>query len=88
MARLLNFVLYMLSVVMFIFGMLSLVFGFFLGFFLFGFLFSVCYYAIRYDGPQAKHVVLHFVDEGGNDDEGEPEPEHYKPFNRQNFKFN
>ena len=87
MARLLNFVLYMLSVVMFICGMLSLVFGAFPLFFIFGFLFSTCYYAIRYDGPKAKHLVLHIV-EDGNDDEGEPEPDYQKPFKRENFEFN
>lgn len=76
----------MLSVVAFIFGMLSLVCGAFLLFLIFGFLFSFCYYAIRYDGPQAKHHVIHFADDGGGD-EGEPTPDYIKPFNRQNFKF-
>lgn len=87
MGRLLDGFLYLLSVVMFIFAMLSLVFGFFPLFFVFGCLCSLCYYAIRYDGPQPRHHVIHFVDDNDGG-EGEPEPEYYKPYNRENFKFN
>jgi hypothetical protein len=87
MVRILDFFLYMLSVVFFICGMLSLAFCAWPLFIMFGFLFSFCYYAVRYDGPKPKHLVLHIV-EGGNDDESEPEPEKYKPYNRANFNFN
>lgn len=87
MATLLNMLLYTLSVIMFICGVVSLLFGAFPLVIIFSFLFSVCYYANRYDGPQAKHHVIHFADDG-NDNGGEPSPDHHQPFNRSNFKFN
>jgi hypothetical protein len=73
---------------MFICGVVSLLFGAFPLVMLFAFLFSICYYANRYDGSaNAKHHVIHFADDGG-DDEGEPSPGYQKPFVRDNFKFN
>jgi hypothetical protein len=71
---------------MFICGVVSLLCGVFPLVMIFAFLFSLCYYANRYDGPQAKHHVIHFADDGDGG-EGEPTPDYIKPFNRQNFKF-
>lgn len=85
---LLNMFLYTLSVIMFICGVVSLVCGVFPFVLIFAFLFCTCYYAIRYDGStNAKHHVIHFAD-GGDDNGGEPSPDHHQPFVRDNFKFN
>jgi hypothetical protein len=74
---------------LFILSCTSLLFGAFPLVIIFMFLFYFCYYGMRYDGSiRAKHHVIHFANDGGDDDEYEPTPEYHKPFNRENFKFN
>jgi hypothetical protein len=88
MAMILNGFLFLCCVLLFIFAGISLIFGAFPLTILFLMLFSFCYWSMRWEGPQPKHHVIHFADDGDGGDEDEPEPEYYKPFNRENFKFN
>lgn len=83
---LLNAFLFLCCVILFIVSCISLICGAWPLTFIFMFLFSFCYWSMRYDGPQAKHHIIHFAD-GGNDGD-EPIPDYHKPFNRENFEFN
>jgi threonine/homoserine/homoserine lactone efflux protein len=79
-------ILFLCCVVLFILASLSLLCGaYILTLFLAG-LFYLCYWAIRYEGPKAKHHVIHFANNDGND--GGDEYNEPKPFVRENFKFN
>jgi hypothetical protein len=78
-------ILFLCCVVLFILACLSLLCGaYILTLFLAG-LFYLCYWAIRYEGPKAKHHVIHFANDDGDNEEPDPD---YKPFIRENFKFN
>lgn len=84
MTTILNMILFLCCVVLFILASLSLLCGaYILTLFLAG-LFYLCYWAIRYEGPKAKHHVIHFA----NDDDSDEEYNEPKPFIRENFKFN
>ena len=80
----LNGLLYLISVVLFILAGISLLFGMFpLTVFLM-ILFSMCYWAMKYDGPKPKQIHLTYFN-GDNEEETE---DYGQPFNRDNFKLN
>ena len=84
----LNAILFLCCVVLFIMAGISLCCGAWPLAFILMIIFSLCYKAMRYEGPQPKHVVIHIADDCGDEDEGEPEPDYQAPFNRENFEFN
>ncbi len=97
----LNGFLFLCCVMLFNLACISLLFGMFPITLFLLFLFSVCYWAIKYDGPKPKQIHLTYFNgdtEKETEDYTEPpfngdtekETEDYTepPFNRDNFKFN
>jgi hypothetical protein len=83
----LNGILFLFSVCFFVVGCLCSLFGAFpMAIFCF-FVFGLCYYAIRYDGPKPKQIHITYFNGDNGDDGGEDELENI-PFNRNNFNYN
>ena len=83
----LNGLLFLCCVMLFNLSIISLLVGAFPIFIILMFIFSLCYMAIRYDGPKPKQIHLTYYNGDKEDDEKEVE-DYQKPFNRNNFEFN